>query len=78
VIAFLHTTTQHAYPVTNYLPEEHTLNVDSLTFPLAVKDISKFEDLNPTICINVLSFDEKDFCMEYYSRRHDRNTIYCY
>src|SRR6266516_4936505 len=33
------------------------LNVKGLKFPLAPKDISKFEDLNPSIAVTVLHYD---------------------
>jgi len=54
----------------NYLPYEHTLNISNLTIPLPVKDIPKFESLDPTISVNVLSLDDKDLCIEYCSPKN--------
>jgi len=50
----------------------HTLNVDGLSFPLQIKDIPKFEANNPTISVNVLSLDERDFCIQYCSPERGR------
>ena len=50
----------------------HTLNISGLSFPLATKDIPKFEKLNPNISINVLSLDDRDFCIEYCSPERHR------
>jgi len=58
--------------VSHYIPYEHTLNVDGLSFPLQTKDIPKFESKNPTISINVLSLDGREFCIEYCSPERQR------
>ena len=38
----------------NYKPYENSLDISGLTFPLAVKDVPKFEKQNPSISVNVL------------------------
>jgi len=52
--------------------------VDGLSFPLQI-NIPKFEAKNPTISVNVLSLDERDFCVEYCSpelgRLHHVNLV---
>jgi len=59
--------------VTKYFPQEQKLNTTNLNFPLALKDISKFEILNPSVSVNVLSLDDKDFCIEYCSPERNRS-----
>ena len=72
VLACLHPVSQNPERVSKYLQYEHTLNIEGLSFPLPIKDIPKFEKLNPSISINVLSLDDKDFCIEYCSPEHQR------
>jgi len=55
VLASLHPTKEHADRDTKYFPYEHSLNTANLNFPLALKDISEFEMLNPSISVNVSS-----------------------
>jgi len=90
VLASLYPASENVSKLSKHLPYEQTLNATNLNFPLALKDIPKFEILNPSISINVLSLDEKDFCIEYcspeYNRPHhvnllllsqgDKNTMY--
>jgi len=77
----LHEPKEHKYRVANYLKYEHELNVEGLSFPMETKHISKFEDLNPEIAINVLYFerDSKDFTVKYKSphlgRKHQVNLL---
>jgi len=54
----------HLYPAKtrpdrlgNYIKYEHTLNLTDLTFPLPVKQIAKFESLNPPIAVHCLACD---------------------
>ena len=51
---------QHTYRRQNYAKYETHLNLDGLEFPLAVKDIAKFEAQNPTIAIHCIAADSKD------------------
>jgi hypothetical protein len=46
--------------LTNYEQYLDEINVTGLEFPLSVKHIPKFESLNPTIRITVLTFDEDE------------------
>ena len=67
--------------VSNYLRYQNTLNFDGITFPVDVKQISKFEKQNPEISVNVISLDSNDrgFCIEYMSaepnRKHHINLL---
>jgi len=65
VLASPYPASDHVSKPYKYLSYEHSLNSTSLNFPLSVKDIPKFEILNPFISVNVLSLDDKDFCIEY-------------
>jgi len=52
---------------------ENSLNISCLTFPLAVKDVSKFEKQNPTISVSVLCRgDEGGFVPLHVSKERDR------
>ena len=72
VLASLYPPPNHPYRQSHYAKYVHTLNVDGLSFPLQIKDIPKFEAKNPTISVNVLSLDERDFCIEYCSPERKR------
>ena len=76
VLACLYPTTHNPDRISKYRQYMHTLNISGLSFPLATKDIPKFEKLNPNISINVLSLDDSDFCIEYCSpERHRPNHV---
>ena len=49
--------------ICNYRPYENSLNTTDLQFPMRIKDIGKFEQLNENISVNVLCVDDK---REYY------------
>jgi len=51
-----------------------TLNLQGLQFPLAVRDVERFERQNSDISVNVLYYDEdsKSFTIEYLSHHHER------
>jgi len=68
----IYPTKKNAERTSKYLPYEHSLNTANVNFPLALKDIPKFEILNPSISVNVLSLDDKDFCIEYCSPERNR------
>jgi len=57
VLAHLYHAKQQAYRVTNCIKYERTLNLTDLTFPLPVKQIAKFESLNPSIAVHCLACD---------------------
>ena len=74
VLAHLYPAKQNPSRVNNYQHYLGQLNISGLTFPLPVKDIPKFENLNPTLRVNVLTYDdkEKDFIPLYVSPNHER------
>jgi len=73
VLAALHPPKYHAERVSNYVDYENTLNISGLTFPLAVKDVPKFEKQNPSISVNVVCRgDESGYVPLYASKERDR------
>jgi len=58
LLAHLYPANDHLDRVQNYVKYENTLNVEGLQFPLQVKDITKFEKLNPTIAVHCIAADE--------------------
>ena len=65
----------HLYPVTNnpervnhYDKEEYKnrLNFDGIEFPVSVKDVKKFEKLNPTISVNIYGYKIKNDILSIY------------
>jgi len=72
VLASLCPASDNVNKLYKYLPYEQTLNTTNLNFPLALKDIFKFEFLKPSISVNVLSLDDNDFCIEYCSPERNR------
>jgi len=52
---------------------ENSLNLTGLTFPLAVKDVPKFERQNPSISVNILCLaDQGGFVPLHVSKERDR------
>ena len=65
----------------NYTKYESALDMTGINYPVQTKQISQFEKQNPTIGINILSFepDTKSFTVEYLSpersRQHHINLL---
>jgi len=59
VLAALHPAEHNPDRLSKYKPYENTLDISGLTFPLAVKDVPKFERQNPSIGVNVLCGGDK-------------------
>jgi len=73
VLAALHPPKYHAERVSNYVDYENSLNLTGLTFPLAVKDVPKFEKQNPSISVNILCLaDQGGFVPLHVSKERDR------
>ena len=61
MLRLVHTRSRSPFPgahdpkrLSNYIKYENTLNTSGPTFPISIKDIPKFEKLNPDISVNVL------------------------
>ena len=71
----------HKERLSNYTKYESTLDMTGINYPVETKQIPLFEKQNPTISINVLSFepDTKSFTIEYLSpergRQHHINLL---
>ena len=48
---------QHGYRVEKYIPYENELNMEGITYPVAVKDIPKFEKQDD-ISVNVYGYED--------------------
>lgn len=46
--------------VSSYIHHSKKLNFDGISFPVDVKQITKFEKLNPEISINVYTYNARD------------------
>jgi len=60
ILAYLHPQTKDPQRISKYKPYFNELNITGLTFPLPIRDITKFMKLNPTISINVFGLDGDD------------------
>jgi hypothetical protein len=59
VLCGLHPIKSNPQRVEHYKKYEHELNVNDLSFPLNIRQVKKFENLNPTISVNVFAYDGK-------------------
>ena len=59
ILAHLHVVPphQHGYRVEKYTPYENELNMEGITYPVAVKDVPKFEKQND-ISVNVFGYED--------------------
>ena len=57
IASAIHPANRNPHRSSKYDPYLSEFNITGLKFPLAPKDISKFEDFNPKIAINVLHYD---------------------
>jgi len=70
--------------VSNYTKYQGSLNFNGILFPVQLKDIPKFESLNPHISVNVISPDpeNKGYTIDYLSperhRSHHVNLLLLY
>ncbi|XP_075229945.1 uncharacterized protein LOC142329342 [Lycorma delicatula] len=58
VLAYLHDQPGRNYRQSWYARFEHEINMNGISYPVKVKDIDRFEVLNPTISINVYGYEE--------------------
>lgn len=58
VLSALHKVPQNAERMTNYIQFKDELNFNGIEFPVKIGQISKFEQMNPSISINVYIYNE--------------------
>ena len=80
ILAALHAPSRNATRINKYKSYENELHVTDLKFPLVIKDIKKFENLNQFISVNVLAFDGKTCIYPVYvtgdkNRKHHVNLL---
>ena len=76
VLRELNPTKDHPERVDKELkPEENTLNVEGIEYPVSLKDLNKFEKQNPTISITVFRYEEKSGYPLRNSDNTDRNIM---
>lgn len=59
ILAALHPRKTNVTNVEKYKKYEHELNTDGITFPMALCDIQKFEEINENISVNVYAIEEE-------------------
>ena len=72
ILAHIHIVDENAARTTKYAPFMHELCTTSLQFPLKFSDTPKFENLNPSICVNILVFENNEVFPLYASKHRDR------
>ncbi|XP_075209864.1 uncharacterized protein LOC142317311 [Lycorma delicatula] len=60
VLAYLHDQPGRNYRQTWYARYEHDINMLGILYPVKVRDINRFEMLNPTISVNVYGYEEEN------------------
>ena len=78
VLSCLYPAERNPNKVFHYTKHMNSLKFDGIPFPIAVKDIPKFEKQNPTISINVISPDPENrgFSIDYMNpARHRQHHI---
>ena len=62
ILAHLHMAPQNGHRVEKYTPYENELNMEGITYPVAVKDVPKFEKQND-ISVNVFGYEDGYYCL---------------
>ena len=74
VLSAIHPVEVHAERLSHYRKYENELKVDNLCFPIATKDVPKFEEMNSELSINILAVGDTkhEYCVEYLSPHRNR------
>jgi len=75
ILAHIHHVERNASRVCHYRPFLSELDTTGLSFPLAVKDVAKFERLNEDVAVNDMSFDERQPIPLYVTPRRQRKHL---
>lgn len=60
VLSALYPPKTHSNRVSSYEPYMNSLDFTNIKFPVELKQITKFEDQNPTIAINVYMYEKEE------------------
>ena len=74
ILSAIHPAEYHGDRASNYVKYRGTLNFEGISFPVEVKQITKFEQLNPDVSVNVILIDDdhNGFCVEYLCAERNR------
>ena len=72
ILAHIHRVDKHALKQYHYKNYFNELDITGLNFPLKFSDTPKFENLNPSIRVNVLVFENNEVFPLYASKHRDR------
>ena len=77
VLAALHPVHRkdHAQRVQHYRCFEGELNVNGITFPMKVSDVTKFEKQNPALSINLFGYEEKELFPLYITKEKKQHHV---
>ena len=59
VLALIHKARDNPNRAKNYRRLENTINMDRISYPVKLRDIDRFENLNQNISVNVFAYEEK-------------------
>ena len=65
---------KHSERVTEYLENAKKLNWDGIEFPASLKDVDKFERLNPFISVNVFGYEKEVYPLRISKRANDKTV----
>ena len=72
ILAHIHRVDKHAFKLYNYKKYFNELHIAGLNSPLKFSDTPKFENLHPSISVNVLVFENNEVFPLYASKHRDR------
>ena len=77
ILAGIYPVDRNPNRLTHYIPHLHELNTTGLSFPMSVRDVPKFENLNPNISVSVPVFEERQLISLYLSpHRNRQHTVH--
>ena len=76
VLSCIYPAKSHNYPLCNYTPYKDTFQFGNITFPMQIKDIAKFEEMNILLSVCVFAYNEKNKLYNLYlSKSYGPNKI---
>ena len=78
ILGHIYRVDKHADRLYHYKNYFNELDIEGLQFPLKFSDTPKFENLNPSISVNVLVFENNEVFPLYASKHRDRKHMSTY